>query len=206
MRDLTMPGSPKRRTVWPSPSLARDYRRSNSSISSSRPTRGPSEAARNASKRLSTALGRSACQTCTAPAAFDRNAAEIAMFGQVADEAPCPSEIITAPGSAKPASGRQDSASRRLHRAPALPRYQPDRRPHQARRNARAASERDGRSRPQRGNRADELQRCHNRAFSVGLVRLRVAEIDQHPIAHVFRDIAVENRPRPRRRNCDTPR
>ena len=56
--------SPETSTTWPSPALARAQRRSSSSISSSRPTSRVSAEPRKASKRLSTTLSPSTCQTC----------------------------------------------------------------------------------------------------------------------------------------------
>ena len=68
MRDLPRPGSPETSTTWPSPALARAQRRNSRSISSSRPTSGVSADPRNASNRLSTALGRSTCHAGTGSA------------------------------------------------------------------------------------------------------------------------------------------
>jgi hypothetical protein len=59
-RDLPIPASPESNTTWPSPVFALDQRRSSNSSSSSRPTRAVRPLACNASKRLSTALGRNA--------------------------------------------------------------------------------------------------------------------------------------------------
>jgi hypothetical protein len=71
-------GSPETNTTWPSPALARAQRRNSKSISSSRPTSGLSVDPRNASNRLATALGRSACHADTGPdPGFSRNQGEI---------------------------------------------------------------------------------------------------------------------------------
>ena len=82
-----MPGSPEMSTTQPSPSLASSHRRSNSSISSSRPTSGV-VVARSASKRPSAAPSPSACHAAhVLSETFERNDAEIAIFEQSAGQA-----------------------------------------------------------------------------------------------------------------------
>ena len=66
IRDLPIPGSPEISTTQPSPRFACSHRRRSRSTSSSRPTSGV-VGVRSASKRLSTALGRSAPYARTAP-------------------------------------------------------------------------------------------------------------------------------------------
>jgi len=86
-RDLPMPGSPETSTICPSPAFARCHRRTNRSISSPRPTSGVSAVTRNASNRLSTALGCNTCQAGTAsvsPLTID--GAEIAVLEEIADQ------------------------------------------------------------------------------------------------------------------------
>ena len=38
----------------------------------------------------------------------------------------------------------------------------------------------------------DQLQSCSHGALGVVFVRLRIPEVDQYPVAHVFRDEAAE--------------
>src|SRR6266436_945069 len=108
-RDLPMPGSPEMSTICPSRSLARSQRRSNSSISASRPTKGVTGA------------------------------------DQIADH-------DKASGDADPAG---QSAGAALQPADALDERQPG-------------------------------------PPGVVLMRLRIAEIDQNAVAHVFGDVTLE--------------
>ena len=58
-------------------------------------------------------------------------------------------------------------------------------------RDADAAGEPNARARVQRRDRGDEIEAGHDGALGVVLARLRIAEIDQHAVAHVFRDKAA---------------
>ena len=94
------PGRPGRRPPWRAPTGA-----SSSSISSSRPTSGVSADPRNASNRLTTALGRSTCHAGTGPAMpFTSTAPRSRYSKRSPTSRRVPAAITTAFGSARACS------------------------------------------------------------------------------------------------------
>ena len=63
-----------------------------------------------------------------------------------------------------------------------------------------------GSGRLERGHRRDQLQARPHRPLGVVLMGLRIAEIDEHAVAHVFRDEPAEAAARSRRRISDRPK
>ena len=63
-----------------------------------------------------------------------------------------------------------------------------------------------GLGRRERGHRIDQLKAGPNRTLGVILMRLRIAEINQDAIAHIFRDEARRSGARSRRRTSDRPK
>jgi hypothetical protein len=63
---------------------------------------------------------------------------------------------------------------------------------HEPGRNPRADLERPGSARLQPRHRADDVEPGPHRPLGVVLVRMRIAEVDQHAVAHVFRHKPVE--------------
>ena len=112
MRDLPMPGSPESSTTWPSAFFARSHRRSSNWSSSLSPPSGAGDEARNASNRLTTALGLSTCQADTVP---KKPRASTAPRSRYSNNPPMSrrvfSSISTAFGSAKLANVRRGLAS-----------------------------------------------------------------------------------------------
>ena len=82
------------------------------------------------------------------------------------------------------------SASRRRCRAPEPPRSDQVADHDQAGRNADTGLQQDGRFKCR--HRRDQLQTGAHGALGVVLMGLRIAEIDQHAVAHVFRHEAAE--------------
>ena len=193
MRDLPMPGSPEISTTWPSPALARAQRRNSRSISSSRPTSGVSADPRNASNRLATTLGRSTCQAGTGAAMPLTSTAPRSRYSKRSPTSRrVPAAMTTASGSAR--------ACRRAARFGVSPTTDcscaepsPIRSPTTTSPVAiptRAWSLTDLTSR--RPTASIDAQPRPDRPLGIVLMRLRVAEIDQHAVAHVFGDKAVE--------------
>ena len=199
-----MPGSPEISTTWPSPALARAQRRSSRSISSSRPTSRVSADPRNASNRLATALGRSTCQAGTGAAMPLTSTAPRSRYSKRSPTSRrVPAAMTTASGSARACSrAARFGVSPTTDCSCAEP--SPIRSPTTTSPVAiptRACSLTDLTSR--RPTASIDAQPRPDRPLGIVLMRSRVAEIDQHAVAHVLGDKAVEARRRPRRRRGD---
>src|SRR6266481_6915751 len=186
-RDLPMPGSPEINTIWPSPSLARAQRRSSSSISASRPTRGVRDAERSASNRLSTAAGLSTCQTATGSSNPLTSAVPRSRYSKSS-----PSSRRVASASITPFAGaiswRRAARFGLLEAGGKVRRLADD-------------DEAGGDADPARQRAGTALQLCDalgkrqarpHGALSVVFVSSRIAEINQDTVAHILGDIAVE--------------
>ncbi len=123
----------------------------------------------------------------------DRDGADVAIFEEIADQTPrlARDHHGAGLGKALQAGGevRRLADDCPLLRLPAADQIADN---DEAGSDADAAGEFVGRSRPQRGNGADKLQRCQDRPLGIVLLRPRVAEIDQYAVAHIFGDEAVE--------------
>ena len=193
MRDLPMPASPEISTTWPSPALARAQRRSSRSISSSRPTSGVSAAPCKASKRLATALGRSTCQAGTGAAMPFTSTAPRSRYSKrspTSRRVPAAITTVSGLGQGLQTGGevRRLADDRLLLRRSCADQIADDDQP---------GGDADARLQLDRFDieAADSVDRAQPRAhrpLGVVLMRLRVAEIDQHAVAHVPGDKAVE--------------
>ena len=188
-----MPGSPDSSTTWPSPSCARFQRSSNRPSSCSRPTKPVSRPLRTASKRPSDADTPSTAQASTGsarPLTSCRPSA--AQLEQIADQ---------------PAGGRSNDHGPRLGQSPAAaPPGSASRRPPPAPAKAPSPIEIADHDEPggdadahlQRlgggdaAHRLDHREAGAHRALGIVFVGARKAEINQHAVAHVFGDEAVE--------------
>ena len=192
-RDLPMPASPDSNTTWPSPVFALDHRRSSKSSSSSRPTRSVSPVACIASKRPSADARPQCCPGSHRPGnALEVLCPEVLKLEQIAQELSrtfgnhdrCLVQQCLA-------TELQGSASRQ--RLPAL-----EKRPSRSGRRPPPAPSRCLRaSAGARGSSAslthgDQLQPSSHRSLCVVLVGLRIPEVDEDPVAHVFRDEAAK--------------
>ena len=193
MRDLPRPGSPETSTTWPSPALARAQRRSSRSISSSRPTSGVSADPRNASNRLSTALGTQYLPGRHRPGdALDLDGAEIAVLEEIADQ---PARARGDDDRARLGQGLQPGGEvrrfaddRLLLRRAFADQIADD---HQPGGDPDARLQLDGFD-IEATDGVDHAQPRPDRPLGIVLMRPRVAEIDQDAVAHVLRDKAVE--------------
>ena len=190
-RDLPMPGSPEISTTRPSPLFACSQRRSSSSISSSRPTSGVSPE-RNASKRLNIPLSpmtrHAGCGSAKPASACGPEIGEIEQpadlparrFGD--DERVRHGERLQ-PGGEVRGLADDPALLRRALADQIADHGEPggDAEPH-----AQILSRR------QSADRLDHRQPGAHRPLGIVLMRLRIAEIDQHPVAHVLGDKAVE--------------
>ncbi len=195
-RDLPMPASPESSTTWPSPLLA-----STSAAAAIRillrARRGRSRPlACSASKRLSTELARSAAQARAGPAMPLRSfGPRSSSSNRLPRSLRVPSAMTTVSGSA--------IACRRAARfgvSPTTPRSCASPDPIEV-----ADHDQPGRDADphvqRRAGRGDELRRrlddgepgLHG-ALGVMLVRLRIAEIGEHAVAHVFGDETAVSR------------
>ena len=138
---------------------------------------------------------RSTCQAWTGSAKpFSVDGAEIAVVEQPADEPARGSRdhdrVRARQG---PAGARRGSASRRRRRAPALRPSRSDRRRPPARWRCRRGPAAHARLGLELGRRPrPSCKPGAHRPLGVVLVRLRIAEIDEHAVAHVLGDEAVE--------------
>ena len=193
-RDLPMPGSPESSTTRPSPPLARCQRRSSSSISSlaadERRQRLARAAPRSGFRRRSRRSTRQAGTGSANPFSFDR--AEVAQLEQPADQ---------------PLRARRDHDRVRLRhrlqagrevrgfaddrRAPALARADQIADHDQAGGDADAdlQAHPSAREPPDGVNQREAGPHC---PLGIVLVRLRIAEIDEHAVAHILGHKALE--------------
>ena len=193
MRDLPMPGSPEISTTQPSPAFACSQRRISRSISSSRPTSGV-VAVRSASKRLSTAL---APQHLPGPhrlgEAFERR------WRRDRDSSKRPPSSLRVLAAMTTVFG----SAMRLQPRRKVRRLADDRlllrrtRSDQIADDDEPGRDADARLQAERGvfelaHSFDQLQPGPHRPLGVVLMGLRIAEIDQHAVAHVFRDEPAE--------------
>ena len=190
-RDLPMPGSPAISTTRPSPLFAWCQRRKSSPTSSSRPTRGVAPE-RNASNRLNIPLSpmtrHAGCGSANPVRACGPRSARSNSPPTCRRVA---SPMISVFGAAKPCS-----RAARFGVSPTTPRScatpSPIRSPTTARPVAMPSRTLKRWSRGQSADRLDYRQPRAHRPLGVVLMRLRVAEIDQHPVAHIFGDKPVE--------------
>src|SRR5215468_2422254 len=187
-----MPGSPETSITWPSPPLARSQRRSNTSISSSRPTNGVSAEPRKASKRLSTALGRNTCHAGTGAAMpFTSTAPRSPYSNRSPSSRRVVGAMTTAFGSASLQACRQVrrfADDRWLLRRALADQIADDHEP-----GGDADARRElGRFDIEPANGVHDTQSGPNRSLGIVLMRPRIAEINEYTVTHVFGDKAVE--------------
>src|SRR5215472_5282641 len=187
-----MPGSPETSTTWPSRALARAQRRSNRSISSSRPTSGLSADPRNASNRLSTALGRNTCQTRTGAAMPFTSTAPRSWYSKRSPTSRrVPAAMTTAPCSASACSRAARfgvSPTTDCSCAEPLPIRSPTTTSPVA---IPTRLQLDGFD-IETANGVDQTESSPHRPLGVVLVGARIAEIDENAVAHVLRDKSIE--------------
>ena len=193
MRDLPRPGSPEIRTTCPSPALARAQRRNSRSISSSRPTSRVSADPRNASNRLV-----DGARTQHLPSrnrrgdALHFDGAEIAVLEEIADQparAGGDDDRVRLGQGLQPGGEVRRLADDRLLLRRAFADQIAD--DHQPGGDADAGLQLDGFD-IEAADGVDHAQPRPDRPLGIVLMRSRVAEIDQHAVAHVLRDKAVE--------------
>ena len=187
-----MPGSPDSSTTRPSPAFACCQRRSSNSNSSSRPTSGITFAARSASKRLCMVCSRSTRHATTGPSKPLSCAGSI---GSYSNASPVSRRVLAAITTVF-GCGRRLQARREVRRLAddvALLRFagadqlaDHDQAGGDADADLVLAADRE------RADGLDHRQRRAHGILGVGLVRLGIAEIDQHAVAHVFGDEAAE--------------
>src|SRR5215468_793671 len=178
-RDLPMPGSPETSTTRPSPDFACCQRRNKRSSSSSRPTSGV-VCERNASKRLTTPLSPTTRQAgCGSP----KPASGWGPRSSISNKVPICRRVASA---TTRVPGRE--VWRLANDAPLLRRTCADQIAHD--------DEASGDANPnvqrllcgEPADRVDDREPGAGRALGVVLMRPRIAEIDEHPVAHIFGD------------------
>ncbi len=193
-RDLPMPASPESNTTCPSPDLAVDHRRSSKSSSSSRPTRSVRPLVCMASKRPSTEAGRSAAQARTGP---EIPLSSCGPRSSSSNKLPTSLRVLSATttlfGSATPCK-----RAARFGVSPTMPcscaAPDPIRSPTTTSPVAMPTRVCRGAGDFSAVNRRDQFQPRAHRPLGVVLMGLRIAEIDQHPVAHVLRHEAPKRR------------
>ena len=191
-RDLPMPGSPEISTTRPSPLFACSQRRSSSSISSSRPTSGVAPE-RNASKRLSIPLSP---MTRHADCGSAKPASACGPRSARSNSPPTCRRVASAMTSVFGAASACSRAAR-FGVSPTTPRSCAAPCADQVADHGKPGGDADPRlaghaALCNRADRLDHRQPGAHRPLGIVLMRLRIAEIDQHPVAHVLGDKAVE--------------
>ena len=189
-----MPGSPDSSTTWPSPSLACSKRSSSMPSSCCRPTSGVSPVALRASNRLSARLSPTHPPGLDLLAeALELVAPEIGQIEQAADQALGARPITTSLGPARACSrAARFGVSPTTACSCAAP--SPIRSPTTTSPVAMPIADRE-RARPavrcSRPTASMTAEPGPDGALGVVLVRVRIAEIDEHAVAHVLGDEAV---------------
>ena len=187
-----MPASPESKTIWPAPPQASRRRSRNRALSAARPTRSVSPR-RAASKRLSVtadAFDREGLDRLGE--ALQRLPAEVAQPEQVADQAAGGAGEDDLPGFRKSLQARREVGGLADHRL-LLRRAHAD----QIADDDKPGGNADADGEPLRStglqarHRRFYLQPRPHRPLGVVLMRPRIAEIGQHPVAHEFGDKAV---------------
>ena len=192
-RDLPMPGSPESSTTWPSPSCAWRQRRRSRKISSSRPTSGVRPAGL---ARLEAPFG--AARARDPPGrkwlgeALEPLGTEVVELEQAADQAPRRRADHDRAGRGQRLEPRREvrhfaDHDLLLRRAGADQLADDD----EAGRDPDPGGERAVPRRRELCDRRHELETGADCTLGVVLMRLRIAEIDQHAVAHIFGDLAV---------------
>ncbi len=173
-----------------------DQRRSSSSNSSSRPTSAVRPSACSASKRLSTELARSAAQARAGPAMpLSSCAPRSSSSKRSPSKLARASAMTTLSGSAIALQTRREV--RRLADDPALLRLPGTHEiadHHEPGRDADPDMQRSADRRRQMRHGLDDREPGLHRALGVVLMRLRIAEIREHAVAHIFGDEAAIRR------------
>ena len=205
-RDLPMPASPESSTTWPSPVFAFDQRRNSSSSSSSRPTSSVRPPACIASKRLSTELARSTAQGFHRPGdALELLGPKVLKLEEIAEEPSRASAMTTVFGSAMPCRrAARFGVSPTISCSCASPDPIKIANDHQPGGNPDADLQ--GLRSRERGHRSDQLQAGpHGRSASSSCA-CRIAEVNQHTIAHISSRRSLRSDARSRRRTSDRPK